>query len=40
MTHIIVKDGRVAVSGGRVVTSAGGAPCCCGEGGGTVFVTG
>jgi len=27
MTHIIVKDGRVAVSGGRVVTSAGGAPC-------------
>lgn len=30
MTHIIVKDRRVAVQGGRVVTSAGGAPCCCG----------
>lgn len=34
MTHIIVKDGAVAVSGGRVVTDAGGAPCCCGPGGG------
>jgi hypothetical protein len=34
MTHIIVKDGAVSVSGGRVVTDAGGAPCCCGPGGG------
>ena len=31
-THIIVKNGRVAVQNGRVVTSAGGAPCCCGGG--------
>lgn len=29
MTHIIVKNGAVALQGGRIVTSAGGAPCCC-----------
>lgn len=34
MTHILVRDGRVITQGGRVLTSAGGAPCCCGPGGG------
>jgi hypothetical protein len=29
MARVIVKNGAVAVSGGRVVTDAGGAPCCC-----------
>jgi hypothetical protein len=32
MARVIVKNGAVAVSGGRVVTDAGGAPCCCGPG--------
>lgn len=32
MTHILVKSGRVIVQGGRVLTSQGGAPCCCGPG--------
>jgi hypothetical protein len=34
MTHILVKDGRVVVQGGRVLTTANGAPCCCDGGGG------
>lgn len=33
MTHILVKSGRVIVQGGRVLTSQGGAPCCCDIGG-------
>lgn len=32
MTHILAKSGRVVVQGGRVLTSEGGAPCCCGGG--------
>lgn len=33
MTHILVKGGKVIVQGGRVLTSQGGAPCCCGPDG-------
>lgn len=38
MARVIVKNGAVAVSGGRVVTDAGGAPCCCGPGGGECWL--
>jgi hypothetical protein len=32
VSKLIVYGGRRRVSGGRLVTSAGGAPCCCGPG--------
>jgi hypothetical protein len=31
MARLLVKNNRLAVRNGRLVTTAGGAPCCCGE---------
>lgn len=32
MAKLIVKNGRLQTLGGRLITNAGGAPCCCGPG--------
>lgn len=39
MARIVVQNGKVCTSGGRVITDAGGAPCACDPGSNLTFAT-